>query len=88
MSNLGDTLKKGTRVMAGLFGQEDSVPAHSGLKERRARAERRARRQSVDFQPDEEALGAARRRTTERQRARGGRLATMLSDSGSDRLGG
>jgi hypothetical protein len=95
MSQVMRSMGRAVINAAGWFGmdrQAAKIGAATGIPGSRSyldTLDKRAtskRRKSVEFATPDEALGAESRKSIERQRARGGRLSTILSDS--DRLGG
>ena len=88
------TLRSGTKTIGTWFGVKKDSGLYdnvgymsSGRDERKAREKnRRDKRKKIDAPVMREALGAEERRRIAADRARGGRLATILSDS--ERLGG
>jgi hypothetical protein len=94
MSGVWNSFKRGSRTIGTWFG----VPKHNSfysktgittdkVDRRQKRSKRRDKRRQLDLPEDTEALGKAGRRSLDAQRARGGRLSTILSDN-SERLGG
>lgn len=86
MSNVMDTLKQGTRRIAGWFGAEKTVGKPGSEKRREKAGKERRKRRNMQFSDGYDSLGQTNRRSIERQRARSGRAATILSDN--ERLGG